>query len=247
MSEPDLSGTHPNDCLAILVHGFFRTRRDMAFLDHGLQEHSYQTLRVNLPSTRGTLEDQVSALQQQIELPMKKVKRVVFIAHSMGGLVVRTFLAHVNSRANVTHCVFIATPHQGTPLADIMLNIPRYGAIFPAVKQLRSTPSNTYAAPLLHLVGNQGIATDIRIGVIVGDYLSRIYSLSIGKLFIPENSDGRVPATSAIAPDADAVLVVPFSHTSIHHRKATLNAILDFLATGHFAHSAAPQQTGALE
>ncbi len=245
--KTDLSRPSSSPCLAILVHGFFRTRHDMAFLEHGLQEHGYQTLRANLPGTRGTLEDQVGALLQQIKLPMKQAERVVFIAHSLGGLVVRTFLARENPNPRVTHCIFIATPHQGTPLADIMLNIPLYGAIFPAVKQLRSTPSNTYSAPLLHPVANQGKSTDIRIGVIAGDYRARVSLFSIGTLLIPENSDGRVPVTSAMAPDANAVLVVPFSHTSIHHRQATLNAILDFLASGHFDHSSAPQSTGALK
>lgn len=239
MPESALSSSSPNRCLAILVHGFFRTRRDMAFLERGLKRCGYQTLRVHLPSTQGTIEEGVSALQRQLELPMQGAERVVFIAHSMGGLVVRTFLAQINSRANITHCVFIATPHRGTPLADLLLNIPWYGAIFPVVKQLRSKPPNTYAAPLLHPNGHQGVATDIRIGVIAGDYSRRgpLRGLSIGKLLIPARSDGRVPVASAVAPDADAVLIVPFSHTRIHHRGTTLDAIIHFLASGHFNNS----------
>ncbi len=43
-----------------------------------------------------------------------------------------------------------------------------------------------------------------------------------------------VARASAIAPDADAVMLLPFNHVTIHKRGATLNAVAQFFACGQF-------------
>jgi hypothetical protein len=43
-----------------------------------------------------------------------------------------------------------------------------------------------------------------------------------------------VPLSSALPPDADAVVQLPYNHVTIHKRTATLNAIVSFLERAQF-------------
>lgn len=236
---PPLSVGEPEKPLVILVHGFFRTRHDMAFLHRELECMGYAVMRVELPITRGTIADGVCALQQQLEQKQLQDKKLAFVAHSMGGLVVRAFVAHIHTptsvahasvRFNISHCVFIGTPHRGTPLANLALHVPGVARFFRALPYLRAQPEGKWAAPLLRPLEGQGVDTAIKIGIIVASCASFLP----GRLLIAEDNDGLVPQTSAITPDADAVILLPFSHIAIHKRNATSNAIARFLTCGQF-------------
>jgi len=239
IAEPGPLADEPKKCMVILVHGFFRTRRDMAFLHAGLARRGYSVISVELPITRGTIADGVAALKQQLDQKQLRGKRIMFVAHSMGGLVVRAFVAHmIKEPAShhsfapfyVSHCVFIGTPHQGTSLANLALHVPGLGRFFKALSDLRSQPEGKWSAPLLRSLGGRGVSTESRIGIIAGASAS----ILPGRLLIAQNNDGMVPRASAIAPDADAVMLLPFTHVTIHKQTATLNAIAYFLAHGQF-------------
>lgn len=239
IAEPNPLTDEPAKCTVILVHGFLRTRHDMAFLHAGLARRGYSVISVELPITRGTIADGVVALEQQLDQKQLRGKRIMFVAHSMGGLVVRAFVAHMIKETafhhsfapfDISHCVFIGTPHQGTSLANLALHVPGLGRFFKALSDLRPQPDGKWSARLLHSLEGRGVSTEIRIGIIAGTSAS----ILPGRLLIAQTNDGMVPCASAIAPDADAVMLLPFNHVTIHKRDATLTAVAQFLACGQF-------------
>jgi len=79
----------------VLLHGLFRARGSMARLAMFLgQQTDWQVLSVGYPSTRGSIADHASSLAQVIA-HLEGVKEIHFVAHSLGNLVIRHWLADV--------------------------------------------------------------------------------------------------------------------------------------------------------
>ena len=205
--------------LIVLVHGFFKNQDDMLFLRTQLECAGLQTQSVSLPTTFGSLEDAVSSLHLQIGRRILEGIEISFVAHSMGGLIVRRYIEKYGSNF-VNSCIFIATPHGGTRLADIANAIPGYSAVFKPISSLISHSS--YAS----FVGPK----TFKIGIIAGN--KRVGFL--GNVFLSSESDGRVEPSEAHAVDADDFIVVPFGHQDIHHQPETASHVLQFLVNGKF-------------
>lgn len=107
----------PDRETVILVHGFFRTDRDMRYLEKGLEQNGYRTLSPELPTTFGTIEACTLRLEAVMEEMAHKGGKIHFVGHSMGGLIIRHYLAR-NRVAQLGRVVLIATPNQGSPLAS---------------------------------------------------------------------------------------------------------------------------------
>ncbi len=121
-----------NTTLTILIHGFNKGSRDMAFLEKGLQKSGFETFSVDLPTRFGTMEQCREALDRQITGRIRKYQVVYYVAHSMGGLITRDYLSRIQ-QDKVGKCVFIATPHHGSRLAGIAGRIPFFSRIFKTV------------------------------------------------------------------------------------------------------------------
>ncbi|MEW5824041.1 MAG: alpha/beta fold hydrolase [Pseudomonadota bacterium] len=209
----------PPDSLTILVHGFNKGSRDMRYLARGLFERGFSVLSVELPTTFGSLDQAVRALARQIDPAVARHRRIHFVAHSLGGLITRAYLAQRKAQ-NTGHCVFIATPHGGSPLAALAHRIPLYSAVFRPIHPLRPGAD---VAPL-------PAPRNYRVGLIAGNRNTGL----LGRLFLSPSSDGRVEVRDVAARDADEFLILPYGHKDIHHRQATLDAVEHFLNTGHF-------------
>lgn len=210
-----------SEILVVLVHGFFKNQDDMRFLRQQIELEGLKTQSVTLPTTFGSLDDAVKSLHLQIGGRISGDSKICFVAHSMGGLIVRRYIDKYGS--NFVHsCIFIATPHGGTKLADIANVIPGYSAVFKPISCLIS--------------GNSYISFDdaktFKIGIIAGSKRVGI----LGNLFLSSESDGRVEVSSANAVDADDFVVVPFGHQDILNQPETASLVLKFLRNGTFGH-----------
>ena len=205
--------------ITILVHGFFRTRSDMRYLEAGLKAMGRQVLSVQLPTFFSSLDQCCDALAAQVDPIAATAKTVHYVAHSMGGLIVRAYIARTQQQ-NVGHSVLIATPHRGSKLAAIAKRIPFYATIFKPINDL---------LPSLHY-HDFGTDKAFKLGVIAGNRNQGL----IGKLLMPADSDGRVTVASAQAIDMDDFIVLPYGHDTIHHTKQTLELVQHCLSTGRF-------------
>ncbi len=138
----------------------------------------------------------------------------------MGGLITRKYIKSIN-QDNVSKCVFIATPHNGSKLAEIANHIPFYSRIFRPIEGL--LPNSI----------QYNLNKDIKIGLIAGDKNKGI----IGKLFLLDKSDGRVEVSSVETQDASEMVVLHFGHKEIHQQHETLLLVKNFLLSGKFANT----------
>lgn len=104
----------------LLVHGYGVSRGIWWLLRRRLEAAGHTVATVSLVPPYTSLGKLVPQLNQRIEEVCATTgsRQVTLIAHSMGGLVCRSYLArHGNER--VDRLLTLATPHQGTALARI--------------------------------------------------------------------------------------------------------------------------------
>jgi uncharacterized alpha/beta hydrolase family protein len=208
--------------ITVLVHGFNKDKYDMAFLEKGLRESGFKTVSVNLPTTFGTLEECRQSLSLQINNLIRKDTIVNYVAHSMGGLIIRAYINEVKQN-NVGKCLFIATPHNGSRLANIANIIPFYSKIFRPIEILLSGSK----------LSPSSLDKNIKVGLIAGNKNANL----LGKLFLSNKSDGRVEVASVKFKDADEFIELPFGHKEIHHQYKTLMLVKNFLQQGTFVNT----------
>jgi len=204
----------------VLVHGIFRTARDMRFLETFLRARGYATLAPTLPTEFCSLDECCERLRAAVAGWNPGNARVHFIGHSMGGLIVRCLVSG-GGPLQVGRCILIAAPNAGSGLADLACSLlGPFAGIFRGLQSLRRKDVRANAAL------NQGGG---RYGVIAGTS-----GRMLTGLLLPGISDGRVELESAAAVAAQDFLVIPCRHTGIHHRRETAEAVLRYIRTGSF-------------
>lgn len=132
--------------ITVLVHGFSKNKSDMRFLESGLSSSGFEVFVVSLPTTFSSLEQCSKSLFLQIKDIVDEYEVVNFVAHSMGGLITRSFIEHIGQE-KIGKCVFIATPHSGSSLASFASLIPLYQDIFKPIKDLLPSSGCSFFYP----------------------------------------------------------------------------------------------------
>ncbi len=204
----------------VLIHGFFRTRRDMQTLARALARSGYAIETPTLPTTRLCVDGCTARLEQFLLPRLDRHHRVHMVGHSMGGLIIRRFLSR-NELPWPGRCVLIATPNQGSPL---ITRACRLAPILTSVLQpLADFRDNAPPIP----PPMNGPHPDI--GAIAG--AKSTWPL---RRLIPEPNDGRVYVASVPFPGMTGFIKVPFSHNQMHHRPEVASLVETFLRTGAF-------------
>ncbi len=206
--------------LVFLVHGYFRTGRDMHPLRDLLKNLGWRTRVVTVPSFFGTLDDCVRTLERAVAAEATGASRLHFVGHSFGGLVIRAYLAQ-REIPNPGRVVLIGTPNRGAGLADLGACL--CPPITRVLKPLRALVSS--APPILPPRNDP----PPEVGIIASDN-PRLLS----GLFIRGASDGRVELASTPLPGMADYTVVHYVHTKMHKRPETAALVDRFLRTGKF-------------
>jgi hypothetical protein len=203
-----------------LVHGFNKDESDMFPLKRHLNGFGYRAVTVNLPLTFCSLNDCISSFEDQLKQLVNNYEKIHFIGHSMGGLVIRSFLAR-HKVAKLGRCVLISTPNKGTKLADIIEeHCKPLGQIYKPLQSLKTCSIN---------IGKPENIPKPEIGVIAGK--TKYYLM--GLLLSGEN-DGRVEVDSAKCEDMADFIIRPYGHKEIHHQTEIAELSDVFLCTGKF-------------
>ncbi|MDD4775089.1 MAG: hypothetical protein PHG75_01160 [Syntrophomonas sp.] len=215
--------------IVILVHGFNNDQTDMVPLRDRLAGLGYTAVTVSLPLRFAPLEECVSIFADQV-LPIANLPGRVGLLHlvgySMGGLVIRSFLAD-NTVEGLGRCVLIATPNRGTRLVDLADRFAKpLIQVYRPLQSLR-TGICDFPAPL-------NIPAP-EIGVIAGTGGKNL----LGWLLRGVN-DGRVELESAFCSGMTDCITRPHGHKEIHHQPETAQLVHSFLHTGSFC----PVKTG---
>lgn len=208
----------------ILIHGFFRGSNDMLALKTNLSKLGYAGMVVDLPLTFQRIEESVALLDNFLAEIIKSLgndEKIYLVGHSTGGLVIRSWWAATKFRDKIAKCVLVATPNNGSELADMA---GRYLKILPhfckTLESLQSHNVKKYPLP-----SQLGVAT----GAIAGDK----NNLLLGKLIKGEN-DGRVSVESVLIEGLEDFVILHYGHMEIHHQMVTAQLIDHFFKTGSF-------------
>ena len=159
-------------------------------VDHGAmlaQEKGYLPLYLDYNSGRAIADNgrDLAAVLQALAA-RAEVEEIVVVAHSMGGLVLRSAMAHGGTGAKLSRAVFLGTPHLGAPLE-------RAGNWITTIAEL-----NAYSAPFAQLarLRSAGIR-DLRHGSRAPlEWEGQVFAVAgeLGR----SGTDGLVPVDSAL-------------------------------------------------
>jgi hypothetical protein len=238
----------------VLLHGLGRTSVSMLRLARALEREGYHVLNLSYPSRTRSLEEIATQwLPQKLaeasaragdrrEEPGRPPARLHFVTHSMGGIVVRLWLRDGGAPANLGRVVMLAPPNAGSEVSDRLEHFAPFrwftgangrrlttapGALpqtlgpWPLARAARP-PEDESRAAAEHAPG--------ALGIIAGDRaLNPLLAACL-----PAPNDGKVSvARTHLAGETDH-LVLPFSHTWLAWRAATIAQVRAFLRTGAF-------------
>lgn len=212
----------------------------MAVLGRALRRRGYGVVNLGYPSRRFPIEELSFQLADQLAdrfAGLRPGGPVHFVTHSLGGILVRHFLA-TRPFPDLGRVVMLCPPNQGSELAERLRPYPLFRlGLGPAGRQL----------------GTGGDSVPIRLGpvgfelgVITG---TRSLNPLSPRIFEGPN-DGKVAVARARVAGMTDFLVVPATHTFLMNRPDVIAAVDRFLRSGRFAsptrhaHPAANVATG---
>lgn len=206
----------------VLVHGIAKSGKVMRNIENYLRPY-YEAVNLDYPSCRypiETLARDYLATAVERRCP-DKAGKIHFVAHSMGGLVVRQFLKSQRPE-NLGRVVMLCPPLMGSELADFFKDNFLYRRLYgPAGQELGTDPS-----ALPQRLG----PVDFELGVIMGDRSIDPICCRI----LPGPNDGRVTVARSRITGMKDHIVLPSSHTFILRTTRALRQIFYFLANGRF-------------
>jgi len=219
LGKPDAA-----ECVVVL-HGLARTSRSMHKMARALATAGYRVVNVDYPSREKTVE---AIAAQELALALRTcerngARRVHFVTHSLGGIVVRQALSR-QKPTNLGRVVMLSPPNRGSFLADKLGDWWLYRWLNgPAGQEL-----GTGADSLPNRLG----PVDYEVGVITGN--RHAFFDTLFAAMIPKENDGKVSVDEARLDGMADFLVVPASHPFIMNAERVIAQTLYFLRHGRF-------------
>ncbi len=204
----------------VLLHGIVRSSKAMSKVADRLEADGYLVVPFDYPSTREGLAGCAGFLNEVVR-SLDGVGRISFVGHSMGGLVVRKWMADYGDD-RVGRFVMLGTPNHGAQLADWLGGLTAYRLILGAGgRDLRSGDGSEISklpvpeSPFAVIAGARGDGRGFN-------------------PWVSGDDDGIVSVASVRLEGAEAYLEVPVLHSFLPFDQRVVEAVADYLKGGQF-------------
>jgi pimeloyl-ACP methyl ester carboxylesterase len=104
----------------ILVHGYFHNRSGLLLTQRALRKHGFQNVAIfSYNPLRKGIPSLADGLRRKVEATLERTgaDKVHIVGHSLGGLIARYYVEHLEGKDKVHTLVSLGTPHHGTMMA----------------------------------------------------------------------------------------------------------------------------------
>jgi pimeloyl-ACP methyl ester carboxylesterase len=205
----------------ILLHGLARSEKSMRLLERALKQRGYRVVNAGYDSRSSDIETLAVAAIEPALKACTDSQRVHFVTHSLGGILVRQYLAH-HDIDNLGRVVMLGPPNKGSEVVDRLGHVPG----FHFINGDAGLELGTGAASVPNRLGR----ADFDVGIIAG---TRSVNLILSSL-IPGANDGKVSVESTRLEGMNDHLEMAVTHPFMMRNDAVIDQVIHYLDTGKF-------------
>jgi pimeloyl-ACP methyl ester carboxylesterase len=204
----------------VVLHGLGRNKSSMWLLADRIEAAGFSVERVGYKSLKDEPAEILANVRNTINACCAQRERPVhFVGHSLGGLLVRAYLADKPVK-NLGRVVLIGSPSQGTPVVDSYQDHWWMKLAGPTANAL-GTGNTSFPKSLP--------PPDYALGVIAGK-VERVIDFPS----IPGDDDGLVPVESTRVEGMKDFVVVKAGHAMLRYNELAAEQAIAFLKFGQF-------------
>jgi triacylglycerol lipase len=208
----------PRKDVVVLIHGLGRTPLSMSALWFAARRRGYRVINWHYRSTMHGIAHHAEAFARDVTPRLTEAPRVHFVTHSLGGIIVRQFLAS-HTLSNLGRVVMLAPPNGGSEVADVMQRVVTFAA---PVRELGTSETS---------VPRTLPPATFPLGVIAG---SRSHIPPFSR-WINAPNDGVVAVERTKLEGMSDFIVLHRTHTMLPWSADSLAQVFAFLERGKFA------------
>lgn len=208
----------------VLLHGLARSAGSMEKLGRRLRAADYEVANIDYPSRKFEIDKLVAmAVEPGIQqCEGRKASRIHFVAHSLGGILVRKYLLE-HKVEKLGRVVMLGPPNKGSEAVDVLKDFPGFFLLNgPAGRQL-GTDSGSVPLSLGPV--------NFELGIIAGTTSINL----ILSLMLPNPDDGKVSLESTKVEGMQDFIALDVTHPFMMKSERVISQTISFLQDGKFS------------